>query len=141
MAQFTPSKKTIKDFNDGEEYRNKIDIPQAETINNIVEAILYAQDNSGGTTMLTEGREGNKELMVNDYFLDVIDVEEDISARIRAISSEPNNNVLSIQTPITTISLFSLEQRENVKLELSVPNPNRLCICEEEKVKNTLKIS
>lgn len=44
MAQFTPSKKTIKDFNDGEEYLNRIDVVQAETINNLVEAVLYAQE-------------------------------------------------------------------------------------------------
>ena len=72
MAQFTPSKKTIKDFNDGEEYLNRIDVVQAETINNLVEAVLYAQENGGGTTMLTEGRENGKDLQINDYFLDVI---------------------------------------------------------------------
>lgn len=43
MAQFTPSKKTIKDFNDGEEYLNRIDVVQADTINNLVEGLLYAQ--------------------------------------------------------------------------------------------------
>lgn len=54
MAQFTPSKKTIKDFNDGEEYLNRIDVVQADTINNLVEGLLYAQE-SGGTTITNSG--------------------------------------------------------------------------------------
>lgn len=48
MAQFTPSRKTIRDFNDGEEYLNRIDVVQAQTVNNLIEGLLYAQDNGGG---------------------------------------------------------------------------------------------
>ena len=55
MAQFTPSKKTINDFNDGEEYLNRIDVVQADTINNLVEGLLYAQEHgeSGGDKFVT----------------------------------------------------------------------------------------
>ena len=47
MAQFIPSKKTIKDFNDGERYLNKIDVVQSQTVNNLVEGLLFAQENAG----------------------------------------------------------------------------------------------
>ena len=47
MAQFIPSKKTLKDFNDGERYLNKIDVIQAQTVNNLVEGLLFAQENGG----------------------------------------------------------------------------------------------
>lgn len=49
MAEFTPSKKTAQDFNNGVEYINEDvgitgDALQAETINNLVESALYTQD-------------------------------------------------------------------------------------------------
>ena len=47
MAQFVPSKKTISDFNSGERYLNKIDVVQAQTVNNLVEGLLFAQENGG----------------------------------------------------------------------------------------------
>ena len=47
MAQFIPSKKTLKDFNDGERYLNKIDVVQSQTVNNLVEGLLFAQENAG----------------------------------------------------------------------------------------------
>lgn len=49
MAEFTPSKKTAQDFNNGIEYINEDvgitgDAVQAETINNLVESALYTQE-------------------------------------------------------------------------------------------------
>lgn len=51
MAEFTPSKKTAEDFNNGEQYINADpaqgingDTLQAETINNLVESALYTQE-------------------------------------------------------------------------------------------------
>lgn len=49
MAGFTPSKKTPQDFNNGVEYVDGIgdiegDAVQAETINNVIESTLYAQE-------------------------------------------------------------------------------------------------
>lgn len=49
MAEFTPSKKTAQDFNNGIEYINEDvgitgDALQAETINNLVESALYTQE-------------------------------------------------------------------------------------------------
>lgn len=43
MANFTPSKKTTSDFNGGVEYRNKVDTPSAQDLNNLVECALNAQ--------------------------------------------------------------------------------------------------
>lgn len=100
MAQFTPSKKTIKDFNDGEEYLNRIDVVQADTVNNLVEGLLYAQE-SGGTTMLTEGREFGKELKDNDYFLDVI--SEESANKILVMS-------IDMGTPVFSLPIFSAKE-------------------------------
>lgn len=47
MANFTPSKKHYTDFNGGVEFVDGDGIP-TETLNNIISALLYAQDNSGG---------------------------------------------------------------------------------------------
>jgi hypothetical protein len=44
MANFTPSKKTTSDFNGGVEYRNKVDTPSAQDLNNLVECALNAQN-------------------------------------------------------------------------------------------------
>lgn len=48
MAQFTPSKKTVDDFNNGNEFINGYgdvagDIINADDINNVIESTLYAQ--------------------------------------------------------------------------------------------------
>jgi hypothetical protein len=47
MAYFTPSKKDYTDFNGGVEFVDGDGIP-TETLNNIISALLYAQNNSGG---------------------------------------------------------------------------------------------
>lgn len=115
MAQFTPSKKTIKDFNDGEEYLNRIDVVQADTVNNLVEGLLYAQENGGGTTMLTEGREFGKELKDNDYFLDVIG-----SANTISYSSA---STMAINNPILVASAFeeiALSPPQDIEKEISL---------------------
>ena len=41
MANFEPSKKQSSDFNNGNEYRNKVDSVTADDLNNIVEYLLY----------------------------------------------------------------------------------------------------
>lgn len=48
MAEFTPSKKTAQDFNNGTKYIDGIgeiegDVVQAESINNVIEGLLYTQ--------------------------------------------------------------------------------------------------
>ena len=127
MAQFTPSKKTIKDFNDGEEYLNRIDVVQADTINNLVEGLLYAQE-SGGTTMLTEGREFGKVLQDNDYFLDVIGVGE-----ISTISA--------YSVPTLQITKPVLGQENQLRIDDGVESKNNLVIEETEiYTGNVLKI-
>ena len=53
--EFVPSKKVLTDFNGGEKYKNGDSI-QAETINNLVEGLLYEnEDVGGGTTVLVGG--------------------------------------------------------------------------------------
>lgn len=55
MEEFVPSKKVSTDFNGGEKYKNGDSI-QAETINNLVEGLLYEnEDVGGGTTVLVGG--------------------------------------------------------------------------------------
>lgn len=44
MADFVPAKKTAEDFNNGNYYQNMVDSVQAETINNLIEGVLYADD-------------------------------------------------------------------------------------------------
>lgn len=44
---FTASKKTASDFNGGNRYQNGNGL-SADTINNLVEGLLYAQENGGG---------------------------------------------------------------------------------------------
>lgn len=41
MANFEPSKKQSSDFNNGNEYRNKVDSVTADDLNNIIEYLLY----------------------------------------------------------------------------------------------------
>lgn len=60
MANFIASKKEAKDFNNGVQYVNG-DILQAESINNMVEGILYAQENGGGSG---EGTSVDKKALV-----------------------------------------------------------------------------
>lgn len=128
MAQFTPSKKTIKDFNDGEEYLNRIDVVQAPTINNLVEGLLYAQENGGGTTMLTEGREFGKELKDNDYFLDVIGSSNTISysstsrtAIAKPILEKSVFEEITLSPPQDTGEEISLSDFQEEKIELTYP--------------------
>lgn len=49
MAQFEPKRKTVDDFNNAQKYVDG-DGLQAETINNLVEGVLYAQDSGSGGT-------------------------------------------------------------------------------------------
>lgn len=60
MAEFTPSKKTAQDFNDGVEYvdgqgNETGDAVQAETINNLVESALYTQEQAEGAVSAANG--------------------------------------------------------------------------------------
>ncbi len=60
MAEFTPSKKTAQDFNNGVEYINEDvgitgDALQAETINNLVESALYTQEQAEGAVSAVNG--------------------------------------------------------------------------------------
>ena len=54
MAGFTPSKKVNTDFNSGTAYRNKVDTPSAQDLNNIIEGLLYAQENGQGGSVPTK---------------------------------------------------------------------------------------
>jgi len=60
MAEFTPSKKTAQDFNDGVKYINGQgnetgDALQAETINNLVESALYTQGQADSAKQTAQG--------------------------------------------------------------------------------------
>lgn len=48
---FTPSKKTQNDFNQGNKFKNG-DGVQPETINNIIEGVLFAQENGGSSKQI-----------------------------------------------------------------------------------------
>ena len=125
MPQFTPSKKTIKDFNDGEEYLNRIDVVQADTINNLVEGLLYAQEHGGGTTMLTEGREFGKTLNDNDYWLDVVGYGQS-AYKIRAddgikiLSLSPVGEYTRVLSDETNGQPLIITDNEDVDMSLSV---------------------
>ena len=43
MAGFSPSKKTISDFNNGQKYRNGVDTPNADDFNGVIESQLWTQ--------------------------------------------------------------------------------------------------
>ena len=47
MANFNPSAKSANDFNGGAKWRPQIDGITANDMNNLVEAVLYAQENGG----------------------------------------------------------------------------------------------
>ena len=60
MAEFTPSKKTAQDFNNGVEYidgqgNETGDALQAETINNLVESALYTQGQADSAKQTAQG--------------------------------------------------------------------------------------
>lgn len=44
MAQFNPSKKNLNDFNNGEKFLNRVDSPNADDFNNVIESQLYVQE-------------------------------------------------------------------------------------------------
>lgn len=44
MANFTPTKKQVSDFNNGIKYVNKVDTPSADDFNNVIESQLYSQN-------------------------------------------------------------------------------------------------
>lgn len=60
MVNFLPSKKTAQDFNNGVEYidgqgNETGDAVQAETINNLVESVLYTQEQAEGAASTANG--------------------------------------------------------------------------------------
>lgn len=142
MAQFTPSKKTIKDFNDGEEYLNRIDVVQADTVNNLVEGLLYAQEN-GGTTVLTEGREFGKTLNVNDYYIALLPQSSNTSLQSKIISLpttavSPTINIIKNGTPKNNLKITSKQEIKQRTLVLSGYKSRGLKIT---KTHNTLSIT
>jgi hypothetical protein len=54
MEKFEPKQLVSNEINNGEKYRNKVDSPQADAFNKLVEAILYAQENGVKITIDTE---------------------------------------------------------------------------------------
>ena len=54
MAGFTPNKKLNTDFNGGAAYRNKVDTPSAQDLNNLIEGLLFAQENGAGGDVPTK---------------------------------------------------------------------------------------
>lgn len=76
MANFTPSKKTPQDFNDGVQYVNQDlanniqgDEVQADTINNLVESALYSQDQAESAKQTAQGALSQVELVLEDKTL------------------------------------------------------------------------
>lgn len=75
MAEFTPSKKTAQDFNDGVEYvdgqgNETGDAVQAETINNLVESALYSQqqaENAANTASSAVDTSNNALTVANGF--------------------------------------------------------------------------
>lgn len=74
MAEFTPSKKTAKDFNNGVEYvdgqgNETGDALQAETINNLVESALYTQEQVDNANSTAKGALSEVEKVLEDKTL------------------------------------------------------------------------
>lgn len=74
MLEFTPSKKTAKDFNNGIEYidgqgNETGDALQAETINNLVESALYTQEQVDNANSTAKGALSEVEKVLEDKTL------------------------------------------------------------------------
>ncbi len=74
MAEFTPSKKTAQDFNNGIEYidgqdNETGDALQADTINNLVESALYTQEQASEAKQIAGGALSQVELVIEDKTL------------------------------------------------------------------------
>lgn len=98
MAEFTPSKKTAQDFNNGIEYidgqgNETGDAVQAETMNNLVEGALYAQEQaeSAVSTASDAVDTANNALAVANSLDGQIKTANDTANEANATSEEAKN--------------------------------------------------
>lgn len=92
MANFTPSKKTASDFNNGIAYKDG-DIPQPNALNSIVEGLLYAQESGGGSPYY--------------HFVKISSSADDIWAAFISSRKEEYTTVQQIYEDLGEITVFA----------------------------------